>query len=794
MTSTLIPRIDLKFKIFFFNLVLVFAVMAYITAVDMQRISRFAEERLENKTQTIARVMEPILYTALIQNDQPGLDTIVKRITSLEIPENDIIYATIMDKENRKLALSDQTFSGKLKENLARQATLPGIRQPIRSPGGEVLGFLQMNFSLEWVARKQNETVRGNLLIAIVLSVCAFLWSVILANIINRPLKSILEAADRISKGDLETQIEEQPQDEIGVLISCFNRMTETIGLHLEEMRQKNQQLEKRVFELSTLHQAARAINSVLNLDQLYERIVDTTISVLGGVKRCSLMLADKRTNEFVIKVAKGLDIAVLPSSRRVPIVNGVAGKVFQEGEPVLLNDLNDGDNTNVLASAQVVRSSVCVPLRGSEEILGVISASNKISGEAFTSNDVLLLETLATQAGIAIKNAKLYQDLRRKILELNTLHEVGKTLSMVLEIERLLELIIDMTTRVLGGVKASSIILHDQETNKLQVKVYKGFNRELAMKPIEIGEGIAGKVFEKGEPMMINNLPGNPPIRESGANAPGSTSPAPSEAGESGQASQKSSLCVPLKIKERVIGVLSVSDKLSGESFDENDLHMLVTLASQIAITLNNAQLYEDLEASYLAAVRALANSLDAKDKYTRGHSERVALYSLEIGKAMKLPPESLKNLHIGALLHDIGKIGISEVIITKPTRLTEEEYELVKMHPVRGAKIIEPAKFLKEKVPLIKFHHERMDGKGYPEGLKGDNIPLLARIVCVADSFDAMTSKRAYRAPMGREAAVQELVKFSGSQFDPRVVSAFLEILGDEKKLAEIQKTGQE
>jgi HD-GYP domain-containing protein (c-di-GMP phosphodiesterase class II) len=254
-----------------------------------------------------------------------------------------------------------------------------------------------------------------------------------------------------------------------------------------------------------------------------------------------------------------------------------------------------------------------------------------------------------------------------------------------------------------------------------------------------------------------------------------------------------RSSLCVPLKVKEKPIGVLSVSDKQTGDPFDEGDLEILVTLAHQIAATIYSAQLYEDLEASYLSAVRALANSLDAKDTYTRGHSERVARYSMEIGRVMNLTTDEIKTLHIGALLHDIGKIGISESIINKSSRLTDNEFETIKTHPSRGASIIEPAKFLKEKLPLIKYHHERFDGKGYPDGLKGTDIPMLARIICVADSYDAMTSKRAYRDTMPRVEARNELIRCSGSQFDPKVVTAFLEVLVDESKLEAIEKLGK-
>jgi putative nucleotidyltransferase with HDIG domain len=412
------------------------------------------------------------------------------------------------------------------------------------------------------------------------------------------------------------------------------------------------------------------------------------------------------------------------------------------------------------------------VPIKLEGLVVGVLSVSNRLSGTAFAESDLRLVEGIAKEAAVALKNAGMWRDLERRVLQLNTLHEVGKTLGMVLDIDKLLELVLDLTAKVLGGVKTSSVILHDEETDSLQVMLYKGEKNIDALQPIRVGEGIAGKVFANSEPVIINDA--------------GSSD-------DSDRKTGRSSMCVPLKIKDKSIGVLSVSDKANGEPFDHEDLEILLTLASQISVTLYNAQLYEDLEASYLSAVRALANSIDAKDPYTRGHSERVARYSIEIGRVLGLGAEDIKTLHVGALLHDIGKISISESIINKDSKLTDSEYETMKTHPSRGAEIIEPAKFLREKVPLIKYHHERFDGKGYPSGLKGMNIPLMARIICVADSYDAMTSKRAYRDIMPREEARNELIRCSGTQFDPKMVNAFLEVLQDENKIAAIEKLGK-
>ncbi|MBF0544873.1 MAG: GAF domain-containing protein [Candidatus Riflebacteria bacterium] len=766
---------NFKTKLFCSYLFLIFLTIFFLTYFQLELERDSFEENIKAKSLLVVKTLDSFCLGAFNNSLQPRLLEISRSLISQNTKNNDLISIAFFDPQMDKIAEANSNEVSPAENSIFSITQKVGIevnRALHSSSSGEILGFVRMTFSIFPFSEKQSKLIRINVTIAFLFSILSYFTALLFSRYLLGPIASLVEGAKKAADGTLNLLPENRNHDEFNVLIHSFNEMIEGIKRHLNEITSKNAQLDRKVYELSTLHQAGRIINSVLNLDRLYEVIVDTTIQILGGVKRCSLMLASPKTEEFVIKIAKGLDVGLLPNSRRVPVTRGIAGKVFASGESIIINDLKEDETGNILEKAPVVRSSICVPLRVNEEVVGIISASNKISGDPFKQEDLSLLETLAMQASVAIKNAKLYQDLDRKIFELATLHEVGKSLNMVLELEKLLEMILENTARVLGGVKSSSLILFDEETNLLHVKVFKGLNRDWTKKPIKIGEGIAGKVFEKGEPVLINNLSGE-----------GITDPA------SGSG-VRSSLCVPLKVKERKLGVLSVSDKLSGDSFDSNDLDMLFTLASQIAITINNAKLYEDLEASYLAAVRALANSLDAKDPYTRGHSERVAWYSVEIGKKMSLSPAQVKDLHIGALLHDIGKIGISETIINKSSKLTPDEFELIKTHPARGASIIEPAKFLKEKIPLIKFHHERYDGKGYPEGLKGDKIPLLARIVCVADSYDAMTSKRAYRDNIGRGAAMSELINCAGSQFDPSVVEAFIQILKDESMLIEIDK----
>jgi putative nucleotidyltransferase with HDIG domain len=195
-------------------------------------------------------------------------------------------------------------------------------------------------------------------------------------------------------------------------------------------------------------------------------------------------------------------------------------------------------------------------------------------------------------------------------------------------------------------------------------------------------------------------------------------------------------------------------------------------------------AEKHAELRTAYIQTIRALAEAVDAKDAYTRGHSERVGVYASKIAREVGLPRELIERVYIAGLLHDVGKIGIRDYVITKPDRLTAEEYEEIKRHPEIGAKILEPVSFLSDVVDCVRHHHEWFDGssRGYPDNLRGDRIPLPSRIILVADTVEAMTSDRPYRRGLGLETVVRELHKYSGSQFDPACVDACLRLLDRE------------
>lgn len=238
--------------------------------------------------------------------------------------------------------------------------------------------------------------------------------------------------------------------------------------------------------------------------------------------------------------------------------------------------------------------------------------------------------------------------------------------------------------------------------------------------------------------------------------------------------------ISVPLRMKTRLLGWISVLSFDKTKRFDEGQRKLLSIVASRAAAAIENARLYEDLRATFQQTIQGLAKAIDKMDRYTAGHSDRVATYATYLAMRLGLPPDMIEIVRQSALMHDIGKIGCV-MNLNKPGKLTQDEYEVFKKHPGFGRDILEPIRFLHPLIPGVHLHHERWDGRGYPLGLKGNDVPLIARIIAVADTYDAMTSDRAYRRALPHEVAVTEIERCSSSQFDPEVANAFCAGLDD-------------
>jgi putative nucleotidyltransferase with HDIG domain len=233
----------------------------------------------------------------------------------------------------------------------------------------------------------------------------------------------------------------------------------------------------------------------------------------------------------------------------------------------------------------------------------------------------------------------------------------------------------------------------------------------------------------------------------------------------------------------EQVLGVMTLLDTQNSTAFEDADMELIRTLSSLVAVSVTNARMEERRRATFLRTLESLATALEARDEYTRGHSQRVCEMSIMIGERMGLGLDALEELRVGTILHDIGKIGVPDAILNKRARLTDEEFLIMKSHPVIGYEICRPLMLSEGVLMIIRNHHEKLDGSGYPDGLKGGELPLSLRIVCVADAFDAMSSRRPYRGVMEMGTVLAELSKGAGTQFDPVVVEVLKELLSSER-----------
>ena len=353
---------------------------------------------------------------------------------------------------------------------------------------------------------------------------------------------------------------------------------------------------------------------------------------------------------------------------------------------------------------------------------------------------------------------------MARKKKDLSALYKVVRKITSFLSLDQVLRTLIEETT-LLFNSEITSVMLLDEESNELVIEVAKGLApRVVRNTRIKMGERISGWVAKHGKAILVKDVEKDPRFRKRSQE----------------KYYTKSLISAPIKgRKGKVIGVVNVNNKKTRRPFTKNDLEFLQGLASQAAIAIENARLYENLHQAYLQTIRALATAIDTKDHYTYDHSEHVTKYAIAIAEELGISKREREEIKEACQLHDIGKIGIHDRILTKPGKLTEEEWKEIKLHPRKGADILEPLDFLSGVVELVREHHERYNGKGYPNGIKGQKITLGARVMAVADAFDAMTSERPYRGALSRREAIEELKKQSGSQFDPRVLKAFLEVL---------------
>lgn len=410
-------------------------------------------------------------------------------------------------------------------------------------------------------------------------------------------------------------------------------------------------------------------------------------------------------------------------------------------GSSVIVCDIDDKpliDNPNKIQSCKFA-----VKLTG--DTIGWVIGDEKAASIA------LLLSHLADKE---FEKKTLAVETLEKYKEITLLYDVAEKITACLDLNEVVRLIVDEALKIIKANNVSLILLNE-ETGIFEIVYVYGneYEQKMTIKP---GVGIAGTVLITGKAEIVNDVTCD-------------------QRYVIGKNKISSVMCAPLKTRDKIIGVINISSN-EPVTYAAGDLKLFSALSSQASIAIENARLYENLKETFLTTVHTLAETIEKRDPYTGGHTRRVMNYCRTIGKALGLQDKDMERLELAAILHDIGKIGVSDSILLKNGKLTDDEFEVIKKHTIYGEEILNYIKHLRNIIPGVKQHHERYDGKGYPNGLKGNEIDVTARIIAIADSFDAMTTDRPYRKGLSQKVAFEELKKNAGIQFDPEVVRAFL------------------
>jgi HD-GYP domain-containing protein (c-di-GMP phosphodiesterase class II) len=521
---------------------------------------------------------------------------------------------------------------------------------------------------------------------------------------------------------------------------------------------------------ISRLLERANAIANTTQLDSMLVQMLALSMDVShakAGI--CYLMGQDA---PLVARASLGLPSGRLTPGTRLMNENSLACQCLLTGRAVA-RDLWGPDLTNMvdlnLLRGMTLRNTLVLPIPRQVYPMGVLQLFNL----DVASKD--LLQVLCDRMATDIQKLLLLQSSEERTRRLQSMVGFLGRIDPSLEPKQILDTIIEDASKVLNA-EVSSLFLAEDETSDL---VLQSSSREdhLRQEPLRVprGQGIIGYVVQTGETVLVKDTARDTRHYKGLDSAT--------------DFSTHSLVAVPLYRRsihlangrtlssERIIGGIEAINKINGE-FDAVDLSLLESFANQAATVLQIANLYKEADELFLDAIRALTAAIDAKDPYTKGHSQRVSDISVAIATDMAMDKDFVHRIRIGSMLHDVGKIGISDRILRKPGGLTPEEYDEMKKHPLVGEQMLCRVRTLRSELAAVSEHHERLDGTGYPRGLRGEQISMIGRIVAVADAFDAMTSNRPYREAMSFEEAIRRLVARAGTKFDRRVIESLIRI----------------
>jgi len=532
---------------------------------------------------------------------------------------------------------------------------------------------------------------------------------------------------------------------------------------------------QNRLKEMETINRISSSMRTTQSQSDMLNILLEETLKLLKA-ENGSVWLYDHTINMLVQRTTIGA--ATGAKRKQIRPGEGIVGHVFQSGKIRISTELKN-DPLFIKANLDIAlpeHGGICIPIQSTAGILGTLTVQMKSSRQM--TRYVNLLTTLAEIAGNSIHRADLFEQSQDQVRKLTTLRDIDSAIASSTDLRVTLNILTDHTLKHLR-VDAVDILLYHPELQSLSYLASAGFNTLSPSRPtIRIGEGLAGQVVMKGRIEHITNLQEleearRDPIlmREKFVVYMG----------------------IPLMVKGQVKGVFEVFNR-SPLSPSEEWMQFLQTLSGQAAIAIDNSQLFDNLQRSnqeltqaYDTTLEGWARALELRDRETEGHTRRVTELTTRLARHMGIGEDELVNIYRGVLLHDIGKMGVPDQILRKTGPLTDVEWVEMRQHPQYAFDLLAPISFLRSALDIPYCHHEHWDGSGYPRGLKGEQIPISARIFSIVDIWDALLSDRPYRKAWERERVIKYLNEISGQTLDPKVVTAFLKMIAEDEQQPE-------
>ncbi len=547
--------------------------------------------------------------------------------------------------------------------------------------------------------------------------------------------------------------------------IELFSLFANQVALALERVRLVDE-AQRRIVELEAVNRISSALRAAQTLDEIVTPLLDEILALLQATCGC-IYLYDPAKQALEPRAAR-----VWPASTLAHPRAGLVGQVFTTGCSYVSREFKSDENRTEETGPYVNEGwgGAHIPIPAGQTIVGVLAVAVPLPRE-ITPEETHLLTTVAEIAGSAIHRAQLHGQTEQRLRRLTALREVDLAISASLDLRIVLNVLLAHTASQLDA-EAVGVLLYDAPTQTLEFGVGRGF-RSPPSRRIRLSEGAAGRAFLERQTVRCEEwrLTGDEVL----------------DAAPTSSDMRRLYYAAPLIAKAQVVGIFEVFYQAPLDPDDEW-LEFLNTLAGQAAIAIENAQLFSSLQRSnaelalaYDTTLEGWSRALDLRDRETEGHALRVAEMTLCLAEALGMDHSELGHLRRGALLHDIGKMGLPDAVLLKPSSLTDQEWQVMRQHPVYAYELLSPIAYLRPALEIPHDHHEKWDGTGYPRGLKEEQIPLAARLFAVVDVYDALQCDRPYRPAWSERESMTYIQAQAGKHFDPQVVEAFVKMLNE-------------